>query len=177
MNAMGASTLTDLVANGTHEFKVVIAYDEFNMGIQAKRFVDWMTPRLGNSCELDLHVWSFAELEETNRCQRAVSDAAEAHMIIVSLRQDNGVPDHIHEWIETWLWRRADPEGALVLLIAPARRKDVAVVPTLLYLFGLAFRSNMKVFTHMALEDECPANSPATVADAGSAPSGDRATS
>ena len=81
----------------------------------------------------------------------AADDAAAANLIILALREDNGVPPEVKAWIKTWLARRAGAEGALVLLLDPAKELSTIVTPTHFYLHDVARSGNLEVFV---LRDE-----------------------
>ena len=136
---LGASDLE------THPaFNVVIAYEDFETGNQAKRTYDCLTRNLGREYRLTNQMWKFDILSIPKLREIAGNDAAGADIVIVSCRGDE-LPEHVKAWMESWL-----PQGenvlALVGLFAsrdPARRRNARV-----FLADLARRGKMQFFTN-----------------------------
>jgi hypothetical protein len=128
-------------------FYVVVAYDEFAMGVRAKHLVEPIARLLKPDCELALNVWKFNMLRQPGLADNAVADAAAANMIILAFHEENrGVSEDISVWIEAWLVRRAAVAGALVLLIDPAPERPATVTPAHTYLHDVGRRGNLEVF-------------------------------
>jgi len=132
-------------------FKVVVAYDEVAMGVRAKHVLDSIQLTLEPECNFVVNLWKFSMFQVTELADSAVLHAVAAHLIILALREDNGVPQETRTWIETWLPHRASAVGALVLLFEPAKNSSPAVSPTQFYLLDVGQRGNLDVF---ALRDE-----------------------
>ena len=132
-------------------FNVLVAYDDAAMGLRAKHLLESVARTLEPDCELVLGLWKFSMLQLPALADGAADDAAAANLIILALREDNGVPRAVKDWIESWLTRRVGAEGALVLLLDPARDTATAVTPTHFYLHDVGRRGNLEVF---ALKDE-----------------------
>lgn len=132
-------------------FNVVVAYDDAAMGLRAKHLLGSIARTLEPDCDLVLGLWKFSMLQLPALADGAADDAAAANLIILALREDNGVPPEVKAWIKTWLARRAGTEGALVLLLDPARDPSTIVSPTHFYLHDVARTGNLEVFV---LRDE-----------------------
>ncbi len=132
-------------------FNVVVAYDDVPMGVRAKHVLDSIGRTLAPDCHLVVNIWKFSMLHLTELAESAVIEAVAADMIILALREDNGVPHETKTWIEAWLQRRASAAGALVLLFDPDNQPSVSARSAHAYLEGVGKRSNLDVF---ALSDE-----------------------
>jgi hypothetical protein len=73
----------------------------------------------------------------------AVSAAAAADVIVVSLHAAEDLPIQLYAWIESWLPRRFLRMGALAALIGVGEPSDTQVVRTLSYLQAVARKGNL----------------------------------
>ncbi|NBV23981.1 MAG: hypothetical protein EBS05_18945 [Proteobacteria bacterium] len=132
-------------------FNVLVAYDEVAMGVRAKHVLDSITRTLEAECKIVVNLWKFSMLQRVELADSAVLEAVVANLIILALREDNGVPKETKAWIETWLQRRAGAAGALVLVFDPAQNSSTAVSPIHRQLLEVGERGKLDVF---ALRDE-----------------------
>ncbi len=132
-------------------FHVVVAYDDVPMGVRAKHVLDSIGRTLAPDCHLVVNIWKFSMLRLAELAESAVREAVAADMIILALREDNGVPHETKTWIEAWLQRRVNAAGALVLLFDPDNQPSVSARSAHAYLHGVGKRSHLDVF---ALSDE-----------------------
>lgn len=148
---MSTRLTNEFASETTTAFNVVVAYDNVAMGVRAKHVLDSVTQTLGPDCRPVVNIWKFNMLHLPELADSAVLEAVAAHMIILALCEDNGIPPETKAWVETWLPRRASTTGALILLFDPAVLSSTAVSPTHCYLLDVGQRGNLDVF---ALRDE-----------------------
>lgn len=152
---MSTTTSTGLAeefaSETTTTFNVVVAYDDVAMGVRAKHVLDFVTQTLGPDCHPVVNIWKFNMLNLPELADSAVLKAIVAHMIILALCEDNGIPPTTKTWIETWLPRRASATGALILLLNPAVLPATNISPTHGYFLDVGQRGKLDVF---ALRDE-----------------------
>ncbi len=131
-------------------FNVVIAYEDFETGKQAKRTYDFLCQNLAREYRLTNQMWKFDVLNIPKLRDIAASDAAGADIVIVACRGDD-LPDAVRAWLESWL-PRADNALALVGLFASrelARSRGARN-----YLADVAQRGKMQFFANAQERDE-----------------------
>jgi hypothetical protein len=136
-------------------FNVLIAYEDFETGKHAKKTYDFLVENLGRECHLTNQMWKFDVLSIPKLREIAVRDATMADIIIIS-SYGRELPQHISNWIESWLLQGT---GALALVALfedsqTASRKSLSTVKE--YLAGVAKRGSMEFF---AQPDEWPGSS------------------
>ena len=121
-------------------FNVVIVYEDFETGKHAKRTFDFLVENLGSDCRFTNQMWKFDVLSIPKLREIACADAAKADIVVVSCRGDD-LPQHVKEWVESWLAAAGQPL-ALVALFGEARRTQTARK----YLKEAARRRNLEFF-------------------------------
>ena len=69
--------------------------------------------------------WKIGELTDLRFFTEAVQAAAEADVLVVSIRDIGDLPLNLHVWVNAWMPRRAGHAGALVALIGVPSQPDV----------------------------------------------------
>jgi len=125
-------------------FNVVIAYEDFETGKQAKRTYDFLVENLGRDCQFTNQMWKFDVLTIPKLREIACADAADADIVFISCHGDD-LPQHVKDWVESWLVVAAQPLALVALFDCPqeeARRTRKARR----YLRDAARRGNMEFF-------------------------------
>jgi hypothetical protein len=112
--SFGAS---DLETNPT--FNVVIAYEDFETGKQAKKTYDFLVENLGRECQLTNQMWKFEVLRIPKLREMAVKDATMADILLVSCHGGNDLPAEVKRWLETWLEQPGEPLALVALFDRP----------------------------------------------------------
>lgn len=84
-------------------FNVVIAYEDFETGKQAKKTCDYLAEHIEDDCPVSPQMWKFDVLCVTKLREMAANDAAAADIIIVSAHGANELPSEVKAWIELWV--------------------------------------------------------------------------
>jgi len=126
-------------------FYVVIAYEDFETGKQAKKTYDVLVETLGSECRFANQMWKFDVLSIPKLREMAGADAAAADLVIVSCHGDE-LPTHTKEWLECWS-ASPTPPLALVALFDRPSEEAWRVRPVQEYLAGIARRGNMEFFS------------------------------
>src|ERR1700730_16057878 len=79
-------------------FNVVIAYEDFATGKQAKKTYDLLTENLGHDCQFNNQMWKFDVLGIPKLREMAAKDAVTADVIIISCRGGGHLPNPIKNW-------------------------------------------------------------------------------
>ncbi len=126
-------------------FNVLTAYEDFEMGKQAKRTYEFLQQHLGHDCRFTHTMWKFDILALPKLWEIAVKDATLADIMIVSCR-GNTLPGYMESWIEAWLTgeHRA---LALVALFEEHNEEQFGARELREYLASAAERGRLEFFT------------------------------
>jgi hypothetical protein len=127
-------------------FSVVIAYEDYTTGRQAKRACDLLVANLNHKWEVSRQMWKFGVLSLPELRQMAAEDAAMANLIIVSSRGDRGLSVEVKAWIEMWLGYEGEAVALVALFNCPLEQAEHAQA-TQAYLAGAAKRGHLEFFT------------------------------
>ena len=125
-------------------FNVVIAYEDFETGKQAKKTYDFLVENLAQECQFINQMWKFDVLSIPKLWEIALKDAATADIVIVSCHGGE-LPAHVKSWIEGWLAEGVRPL-ALVALIDQLTENNAHSFATRAYLAEVAKRGEMEFF-------------------------------
>jgi hypothetical protein len=121
---------------------VVIAYEDFETGKQAKRTYDFLVENLSHGCEFSNQMWKFDVLGIPKLREMAVQDAVAADIIIVSSRGMNDLPVEVRLWIESWLNQQPHALALVALFDAESNQAQ----PVRDYLAAVAKQGQMEFF-------------------------------
>ncbi len=127
-------------------FNVVIAYEDFETGKQAKNTYDFLVENLGHDCQFTNQMWKFDVLGIPKLREIAVKDAASADIIIISSHRGD-LPEAVTAWIESWLQQGVDAL-ALVALFDRPEENPAQVQATRSYLEEVTRRARIGFFAH-----------------------------
>jgi hypothetical protein len=125
--------------------RVVAVYENTAAREYALRFCEGLAGRPpASGTDLDIHWCAFAFLGDD-----AVNRAAAADLILFSITSDGDLPHEVKLWIERWLNRRSEREGAVVGLVMdrPANPFEIASLKEI-YLRHTAHRAKMDYLSH-----------------------------
>ena len=86
-------------------FNVVIAYEDFETGKQAKETYDFLVNNLRHECRFDNQMWKFDVLGISKLREMAVNDALAADIIIISCHGTHELSADVRTWIDSWVTR------------------------------------------------------------------------
>jgi hypothetical protein len=98
---------------------------------------------------LEMNWWSFQLLSHPALRGDAVEKAASADVVVFALNAGGDLPEEIKWWIEHWLNKRGEREGALVGLLQREEPRDMASFREI-YLRHAARRAGMDYLSHAA---------------------------
>jgi hypothetical protein len=93
-------------------FNVVILYEDFETGKQAKKTYDLLVKNLGRDCRCNNQMWKFDVLTIPKLRDIALKDAALADIVILSCHGED-LAQPIHDWLKAWV---STPTNALALV-------------------------------------------------------------
>ena len=128
---------------------VVVVYENPSIRERAVRFCEGLIEEQ-KSPGMDMDWWSFTVLSHPTLAQNAVEKAANAGVVVFAMDARGDLPDEIKLWIERWLNKRGEREGALVgLLDAEEGLLEIASFREI-YLRHAARRAGMDYLSHAA---------------------------
>jgi hypothetical protein len=137
--------------DASSSFNVVIAYEDFETGKQAKKTYDFLVENLGHDCQFSNQMWKFEVLCIPKLREMAAKDAAMSDIVIISCHGTE-LPLEVRGWIELWLSQPGRPIALVALFDNPEEQSTEEVR---LYLAEVARRGQMEFF---AQPDRWPGN-------------------
>ncbi|MDE3066807.1 MAG: hypothetical protein KGJ60_04560 [Verrucomicrobiota bacterium] len=93
--------------------KAVIIYDQFDFAAKAKAMLERASDRAGDAVLWNVMPWRVDMLNLAPAAAEALMEAADAHLIVLSVRQPGHLPIWLMDWLEVWAERRRVPDAAL----------------------------------------------------------------
>ena len=129
---------------------VSIVYESPAIRGHAAHFCEKVAEECDITAEFELSWWSFDMLKHSVVAGDAALKAARADLIIFALDARGDLPHEVKLWIENWLGKRGEREGALVgLLQREGGPADIASFREI-YLRHVARRAGMDYLSHSA---------------------------
>jgi hypothetical protein len=125
-------------------FNVVIAYEDFETGKQAKETYDFLANNLRDECRFENQMWKFDVLGIPKLRDMAAKDALVADIIIISCHGTHDLSIDVKAWMNAWVQSQSSAI-ALVALFGNAcdDRENKAILD---YLAGIARCAGMEFF-------------------------------
>jgi len=95
---------------------VVIVYESPSIREHAVRFCERLAEG-GKPTEVEMKWWPFQMLGEQAPADDAAQMAARADIVVFAMNSTGDLPEEIKRWIERWLNKRGEREGAVVGLL------------------------------------------------------------
>ena len=127
----------------------VVIYEDPSIRERAVHFCEGLVDGQRNS-GINLDWWSFPVLSEPKMSHSAVEKAAGADVVVFAMAASGDLPEAIKLWIEKWLNKRGEREGAIVGLLEPEDRWHEMVSFREIYLRHAARRAGMDYLSHAA---------------------------
>jgi hypothetical protein len=111
---MSATTIRD---NNAFEatMNAVIIYDRFDFAAKAKAMLERAAHGTGEATHWSVKPWRVDMLELPPAAEAALAEAAEAHLIVLALRQVQSLFPWLVDWLERWATCRQVQEAALAV--------------------------------------------------------------
>lgn len=128
--------------------RIAIIYETAAIREHAVKFCERLAEER-KSAAIEMNWWSFQLLGQPALRSEAVEKAAEADVVVVAMNAAGDLPEEIKYWIEHWLNKRGEREGAVVGLL---QREDPHGVASFreIYLRHAARRAGMDYLSHAA---------------------------
>ncbi len=127
---------------------VVVIYENPSIRDRAVNFCELLVDAQ-RSPELNLDWWSFPVLSDAAMAHSAVEKAANADVVVFAMEARGDLPEAIKLWIEKWLTKRGEREGAIVGLLHRDEGWQGAASFREIYLRHAARRAGMDYLSHV----------------------------
>jgi hypothetical protein len=117
MNALPAPLRQKLLAQSTHAFAVVVAFDNAAALNPAKQLCSQLLDQLNPQGDLQCSWCQFDQLPDERFAREAVDVAAAADLIVVAMARAGAPPPVVNAWLEKSLASRTNRGAALAALI------------------------------------------------------------
>jgi len=128
-------------------WSVLVIHQDTETRQRAVKFCDHLIEKFWSQYEFDVDWLSYDLLENAHSARAAGNKAVEADLIVFAIQPEGEIPDSVRKWVESWMERRGDREGALVGLIDPQQGGLVSDKP--LFLRAAAHRAGMDYLTQL----------------------------
>jgi hypothetical protein len=95
----------------------VLVYEDLETGTRAKDVCDHLLYQIEVDTEIDLALWRFDMLRDPDVNKRAVSQAAAADIIVLSVHDGSDLPPEVKLWLRRWLENKPG-DGHSVLIVS-----------------------------------------------------------
>jgi hypothetical protein len=96
--------------------KAVIICDDFAFVAQANAKLQRVGRRRDVRAQWSVKSWPVNALNQSGMAEKALVEAADAHLIIVPARRAHTFPPWLRDWLERWAALRQIPEAALAVI-------------------------------------------------------------
>jgi hypothetical protein len=125
---------------------VVVIYEDPSLRERAVRFCEHLAEH--QFPELTLDWWSFPVLSQPAVSHSAVEKAVGADVVVFAMAAGGDLPDEVKLWIEKWLNKRGEREGAIVGLLRCEEGMHETASFREIYLRHIAHRAGMDYLSH-----------------------------
>ena len=126
---------------------VVVVYEAPPIRERAVRFCERLALEQ-KSADMDMDWWSFTLLSHPTMAHKAAEKAADADVVVFAMEARGDLPEEIKLWIEKWLNKRGEREGALVGLLGQEEGMRDSATFREIYLRHAARRAGMDYLSH-----------------------------
>jgi hypothetical protein len=131
-----------------YPFDLLVAYEDNTTRDRALRLYDHLAQQLLDDYDFQCTWWKLDHLRSSTLRDQASDAAAEANMIILSVREGLELSPNVRTWIESWIGKRDSRKSALVALVGGRNQHDPGASPVVHYLQRVARQGKMDFFAH-----------------------------
>jgi hypothetical protein len=125
-------------------FNVVIAYEDFETGKQAKETYDFLVNNLRHECRFENQMWKFDVLGISKLRDMAAKDALVADIIIISCHGTHDLSADVKAWMNAWVQGQSNAIALVALFGNAGDDRENKVIRD--YLAGIARCAGMEFF-------------------------------
>jgi hypothetical protein len=146
-SSFGRISVTDCAAGGIEESEYMLGITGIHQDAVSR---EWATQVTNQAIQLvgeravRSHWWEMSEFGNPGAFRDAVQSAAEADILVVSVRATDALPLDLYDWIEAWLPLRLPVAGVLVALIGVPEPPGADASRIRHYLQDVAWRGELE---------------------------------
>lgn len=91
----------------------LILYDQFDLATKARFMLERASGRTAESIHWHVKLWRADMLNLPPVAAQALTDAVDAHLVVLAMRQSQPLPFHLVGWLEEWAGRRRVLDAAV----------------------------------------------------------------
>lgn len=147
------SRVLDAVESGSKEnCRIVVVYEDNATRECVLRSAQQLGDAACGDLGLEIHWCPFSLLEEASSADDAANKAVNADVIIFAVAPGGDLPQEAKLWIEKWIGKRREREGALVGLVDRQSASDDLACLKEIYLRHVAHRAGMDYLSNVSLK-------------------------
>ena len=128
---------------------IVLIYDGFADLIRAYHIWAKLVARFRKEIQIVSSAWNFAMLRDPRLREEAARRTADADMIVVSASGRAALPDHMRNWINSWLPWKKGRRDALVAVLDEQSHSSAAAAQLRDHFLQMAQQSGMDFFCNI----------------------------
>jgi len=130
----------------TRALNIVTLFEDVATGKRGKQVYDYLSGHLGAEFEFNHQVWKLDVLSTPSLRELAARDAADADIVIVSVRGDRPLAPEVKSWLDVWIGQHGTPI-ALVALFDPEYKHCEVALSIRHYLEDISKNGQMDFFS------------------------------
>jgi hypothetical protein len=127
-------------------FDLVVAYEDHETRNRALQLYDHLAQQLLDDYDFQCSWWKLEHLRNPTLWEQAADAAADANMVMLSLRAERELRPDLKAWLESWVKQRDEHKSALVVLLEGSENGVAHGLQP--YLQNVARRAKMDFFAH-----------------------------
>jgi hypothetical protein len=127
-----------------------LAYEDEPTAERAKRSVHRVLSQTKLNTQLQFHLWQLDELGDAEQRERAMQEAAEADVLLVSLHSENRLTPEADATLKQWVGLERSKPCALVISLDPDAKPLAETNRSLMELRAAAARNGITVMLQFA---------------------------
>jgi hypothetical protein len=96
--------------------KAAVIYDDFDFAARAAALLERVAIRADEALKWDVKPWRLDVLKPSSLANAALSETADADLIVVALRKTPSLGDELIGWLENWAMKRQTVDAAVMVL-------------------------------------------------------------
>src|SRR5579862_126766 len=88
--------------SGTRKMHAIIIYYDLALAAKANATLERASHRADHALLWDVKTWRLAQLELPQAADLALTDALDAHLILIGMRHARTFPVSLQNWLERW---------------------------------------------------------------------------
>ena len=110
----------------TRTLNIITFFEDVATGKRGKQVYDYLASHLGQEFEFNHQVWKLDVLSTPSLRDLAAKDAADADIVIVSVRGDREFSPEIKSWLDVWIGQHGTPLALVALFHPEFKDSDTA---------------------------------------------------